>query len=92
MDVVTPTLRMTAVNADDTAEDIVARATTTGHSRHLTLNAVAMAVLGLLEVEASNAYTLDGVANIVEQSTRDGMLTDTSGTLTAAFEFAAKQL
>jgi CBS domain containing-hemolysin-like protein len=30
------------------------------------------------------------VANIVEQSTRDGMLTDTSGTLTAAFEFTAK--
>lgn len=41
----TPHVRMTAVNADDTAEDIVARATTTGHSRHLTLNAVANSVL-----------------------------------------------
>lgn len=59
-----------------------------------TLNGVANAILRLFRVEpkdeATSAYTLDEVANIVEQSTRDGVLTDTSGTLTAAFEFTAK--
>jgi CBS domain containing-hemolysin-like protein len=59
-----------------------------------TLNGIANSVLRLFRVEpkdeATSAYTLDEVANIVEQSTRDGMLTDTSGTLTAAFEFTAK--
>ncbi|MFY9637006.1 MAG: CNNM domain-containing protein, partial [Cellulosimicrobium cellulans] len=59
-----------------------------------TLNGIANAILRLFKVEpkdeATSAYTLDEVANIVEQSTRDGMLTDTSGTLTAAFEFTAK--
>ena len=59
-----------------------------------TLNGIANAILRLFRVEpkdeATSAYTLDEVANIVEQSTRDGMLTDTSGTLTAAFEFTAK--
>ena len=58
------------------------------------LNGIANSVLRLFRVEpkdeATSAYTLDEVANIVEQSTRDGMLTDTSGTLTAAFEFTAK--
>jgi CBS domain containing-hemolysin-like protein len=59
-----------------------------------TLNGIANAILRLFKVqpkdEATSAYTLDEVANIVEQSTRDGMLTDTTGTLTAAFEFTAK--
>ncbi|WP_457965962.1 hemolysin family protein [Arthrobacter sp. D1-29] len=59
-----------------------------------TLNGIANSILRLFRVEpkdeATSAYTLDEVANIVEQSTRDGMLTDTSGTLTAAFEFTAK--
>ncbi|WP_258803149.1 hemolysin family protein [Pseudarthrobacter sp. NS4] len=59
-----------------------------------TLNGLANSILRLFKVEpkdeATSAYTLDEVANIVEQSTRDGMLTDTSGTLTAAFEFTAK--
>ena len=58
------------------------------------LNGIANSILRLFKVEpkdeATSAYTLDEVANIVEQSTRDGMLTDTSGTLTAAFEFTAK--
>lgn len=40
--------------------------------------------------EATSAYTLDEVASIVEQSTRDGMLADATGTLSAAFEFTAK--
>ena len=60
------------------------------------LNGIANSVLRLFRVEpkdeATSAYTLDEVANIVEQSTRDGMLTDTSGTLTAAFEFTAKSV
>ncbi|MGP0224930.1 hemolysin family protein [Paenarthrobacter sp. NCHU4564] len=59
-----------------------------------TLNGIANSVLRLLRVEpkdeATSAYTLDEVANIVEQSTRVGTLNDTSGTLTAAFEFTAK--
>ncbi|UKA52286.1 hemolysin family protein (plasmid) [Arthrobacter sp. FW305-123] len=59
-----------------------------------TLNGVANSILRLVRVEpkdeATSAYTLDEVAAIVEQSTRDGMLTDTSGTLTAAFEFTTK--
>lgn len=58
------------------------------------LNGIANSILRLVKVEpkdeATSAYTLDEVANIVEQSTRDGMLTDTSGTLTAAFEFTAE--
>jgi len=41
-------------------------------------------------VEQQLAPFTGAVANIVEQSTRDGVLTDTSGTLTAAFEFTAK--
>jgi CBS domain containing-hemolysin-like protein len=59
-----------------------------------TLNGIANSILRLFKVEpkdeATSAYTLDEVANIVEQSTREGMLTDTSGALTAAFEFTAK--
>jgi CBS domain containing-hemolysin-like protein len=59
-----------------------------------TLNGLANSVLRLFKVEpkdeATSAYTLDEVATIVEQSTRDGMLSDTSGTLSAAFEFTAK--
>lgn len=61
-----------------------------------TLNGIANGILRLFKVEpkdeATSAYTLDEVANIVEQSTRDGMLTDTSGTLTAAFEFTTKKV
>ena len=60
------------------------------------LNGIANGVLRLFKVEpkdeATSAYTLDEVANIVEQSTRDGMLSDTSGTLTAAFEFTSKSV
>jgi len=59
-----------------------------------TLNGVANSVLRLFKVqpkdEATSAYTLDEVATIVEQSTREGVLTDASGTLTAAFEFTEK--
>ncbi|ACL38065.1 protein of unknown function DUF21 [Pseudarthrobacter chlorophenolicus A6] len=59
-----------------------------------TLNGIANGILRLFKVEpkdeATSAYTLDEVANIVEQSTRDGMLKDTTGALTNAFEFTAK--
>lgn len=59
-----------------------------------TLNGIANSVLRLFRVEpkdeATSAYTLDEVANIVEQSTREGVLTDASGALTAAFEFTEK--
>ncbi|MFC9769800.1 MULTISPECIES: hemolysin family protein [unclassified Pseudarthrobacter] len=59
-----------------------------------TLNGIANGILRLFKVEpkdeATSAYTLDEVANIVEQSTRDGMLKDTTGALSNAFEFTAK--
>ncbi|WP_291043153.1 hemolysin family protein [Herbiconiux sp.] len=42
--------------------------------------------------EATSTYTLEEVASIVQQSTREGMLTDTSGTLSAAFEFTSKKV
>jgi CBS domain containing-hemolysin-like protein len=58
------------------------------------LNSVANAILRVFKVEpkdeATSAYTLDEVASIVEQSTREGALVDGSGTLTAAFEFTTK--
>ncbi|MFC4397474.1 hemolysin family protein [Arthrobacter sedimenti] len=58
------------------------------------LNGIANSILRLFRVEpkdeATSAYTLDEVATIVEQSTRDGVLTDTTGALTNAFEFTAK--
>ena len=60
------------------------------------LNGIANAILRLFRVEpkdgATSAYTLDEVAGIVEQSTRDGMLNDVSGTLSNAFEFTTKKV
>ncbi len=58
------------------------------------LNGIANAILRIFKVEpkdeATSAFTLDEVATIVEQSTREGMLADGSGTLTNAFEFTSK--
>ncbi|MEV0733078.1 hemolysin family protein [Polymorphospora sp. NPDC050346] len=58
------------------------------------LNWVANGILRLFKVtpkdEATSTYTLDEVATIVAQSTREGVLVDGSGTLTAAFEFTTK--
>ncbi|MHA7209945.1 hemolysin family protein [Arthrobacter sp. MDT1-65] len=58
------------------------------------LNGIANAILRLFKVEpkdeATSAYTLDEVATIVEQSTREGVLADGSGTLSNAFEFTSK--
>jgi len=60
------------------------------------LNWLANGVLRLFRVEpkneATSAYTLDEVASIVEQSTREGVLLDASGTLSAAFEFTSKRV
>src|SRR5690606_26954341 len=59
------------------------------------LNATANGVLRLFGVEpkneATSAYTIDEVANIVAQSQREGVLRDDSGALSAAFEFTEKQ-
>ena len=58
------------------------------------LNATANGVLRLFRVEpkseAASAFTLDEVSTIVEQSTREGVLSDRTGTLSAAFEFTSK--
>ncbi|NNC13134.1 HlyC/CorC family transporter [Planctomonas sp. JC2975] len=42
--------------------------------------------------EAVSTFTLDEVATIVDQSTREGVLTDRTGTLSNAFEFSAKKV
>ncbi|TFV82226.1 HlyC/CorC family transporter [Microbacterium sp. dk485] len=59
-----------------------------------TLNTAANGILRLFGVqpkdEATSTYTLDEVANIVEQSRREGTLRDDSGTLAGAFEFTEK--
>jgi CBS domain containing-hemolysin-like protein len=59
-----------------------------------TLNGAANGILRLFRVEpkdeATSTYTLDEVANIVEQSRREGTLSDAAGTLAGAFEFTEK--
>lgn len=60
------------------------------------LNGVTNALTRLLGVEpkseATSAFTLDEVQTIVAASRREGTLDDTSGTLSAAFEFTEKQV
>ncbi|MFF2052712.1 hemolysin family protein [Leifsonia sp. NPDC058194] len=60
------------------------------------LNATANGVLRLFGVEpkdeAASTFTLDEVATIVSQSTREGVLMDRNGALTAAFEFTEKKV
>jgi len=60
------------------------------------LNATANGVLRLFRVEpkneATSAFTLDEVETIVATSTREGVLTDTTGTLSNAFEFTEKKV
>jgi len=59
------------------------------------LNATANGVLRLFRVqprdEAASTFTLEEVATIVEHSTAEGTLEDSSGALTAAFEFTTKK-
>lgn len=60
------------------------------------LNATANGILRLVGVEpkseANSVFTLDEVATIVAQSTREGVLSDAGGTLNAAFEFTSKKV
>lgn len=64
--------------------------------RHIiaALNATANGVLRLFGVEpkseTNSTFTLEEVASIVSHSTREGVLEDRSGALTAAFEFTTK--
>ncbi|MFD1721725.1 hemolysin family protein [Amnibacterium endophyticum] len=60
------------------------------------LNGTTNALVRLVGVEpkdeATSTYTIDEVETIVETSRREGTLVDTSGTLTAAFEFTEKRV
>lgn len=60
------------------------------------LNAAANGFLRVFGVtpknEANSAFTVDEVANIVAQSTKEGVLTDNIGALNAAFEFSTKKV
>lgn len=60
------------------------------------LNATANGILRLFRVEpkneATSAFTVDEVATIVATSTREGMLTDSTGALSNAFEFTEKKV
>ena len=60
------------------------------------LNATANGVLRLVGVEpkseANSTFTLEEVQTIVDQSRREGVLEDASGTLSAAFEFTTKRV
>lgn len=60
------------------------------------LNAIANGILRLFRVEpkneATSAFTVEEVQTIIATSTREGMLTDTTGTLSNAFEFTEKRV
>jgi CBS domain containing-hemolysin-like protein len=60
------------------------------------LNATSTGIVRLFGIrpksEATSVYTVDEVANIVAQSTREGLLNDSTGTLSAAFEFSTKRV
>ena len=60
------------------------------------LNSIANAALKLFGVkavnEANSAYTLDQVENIVEHSTREGVLIDATGAIGNTFEFTDKKV
>lgn len=59
------------------------------------MNEIANGVLRLFKVqpreEANSVFTLNEVATIVSHSTREGTIDDSSGTLSAAFEFTTKK-
>ena len=62
----------------------------------IALNATANGILRIFGVhakdEANTAFTLDQVEDIVEHSTREGVLSDASGTLSNTFEFTEKKV
>ena len=50
-------------------------------------------IFGVKPADSANtAYTLDQVEDIVEHSTREGVLSDTSGAISNTFEFTEKQV
>jgi len=65
------------------------------HPIIVALNWIANAVVRLFRVEpkaeASSTFTLDEVATIVDQSRREGVLQDASGTVAAVVEFTDKK-
>lgn len=63
-DVMTPRVRMTAVNADDTAEQIVTLATSTGYSRFPVIGRDRDDVLGVLHVKQAFAVALADRASV----------------------------
>jgi CBS domain containing-hemolysin-like protein len=63
-DVMTPRVRMTAVNAEDTAEEIVSLATTTGYSRFPVIGRDRDDVLGVLHVKQAFAVPLEDRSNV----------------------------
>jgi CBS domain containing-hemolysin-like protein len=62
----------------------------------IALNATSNGIVRLLGVtpknEAVSVYNLEEVATIVAQSTKEGVLSDSTGTLLAAFEFTNKKV
>lgn len=62
----------------------------------VSLNWLANILLRMVGVKprdaANTAYTIDQVEDIVEHSTREGVLSDTSGTISNTFEFTEKQV
>lgn len=60
------------------------------------LNWIANSILRLFKVkpldEVLSSYTIEQVENIVEHSTKEGVLVDTSGTITKTFEFTEKKV
>jgi CBS domain containing-hemolysin-like protein len=54
---------------------------------------VALRAVGIKAADSANtAFTLDQVEDIVEHSTREGVLSDTSGAISNTFEFTEKQV
>lgn len=64
-DVMTPRVRMTAVNADDTAEQIVNLATSTGYSRFPVIGRDRDDVLGVLHVKQAFAVPLEDRGRVI---------------------------
>lgn len=62
----------------------------------VSLNFIANLSLRLFRItprdSANTAYTIDQVEDIVEHSTREGVLSDTSGAISNTFEFTEKQV
>ena len=60
------------------------------------LNLISNVILRLMGItprdEANTAFTLDQVEDIVQASTREGVLSDTSGTLSNTFDFTEKKV